>query len=145
MRNLIITLLVGFTFLIHSNALAANKHNARLPKESSPELQILRFVTKVHTAEIGSMNAKVFTTSSFAEPENSFYLVLSKIFDFDPEEETSALYNLRPFLGPTAQINKIKVDGRLLIITAIENEKKITFALLIDGFKIIYILDEARY
>jgi hypothetical protein len=95
-----------------------------LPEERATEAQILQYVTGVKSFDFGSVSAKVITTSSFAEPDQVAYLVLAKMYDYNPEEKVSAIYNLDAVLGTEAMIQKIEKGNSSIVITTTDIEGK---------------------
>ena len=101
---------------------------------TSTETQILHYLTDVNTISLGNFSARVITLSSFAEPEQSLYLLISQDAGFDPEESNTALFNLSKEIGFGYSLKSVtKVNNNEIQVSVQKQSKTKTVVISING------------
>jgi hypothetical protein len=87
---------------------------------------------------LGNYSARIITLSSFAEPGNTYYLLLSQDAGFDPEETNTSLLDLSEGLGlkSDSHIKSVKkVSSNQLEVSIEKNNKISTVKINVNGLK----------
>lgn len=101
---------------------------------TSSKTQILHYLTDVNTISLGNFSARVITLSSFAEPEQSLYLLISQDAGFDPEESNTALFNLSKEIGFGYSLKSVtKVNNNEIQVSAQKQSKTKVVVISING------------
>ena len=101
---------------------------------TSTETQILHYLTDVNTISLGNFSARVITLSSFAEPDQSLYLLISQDAGFEPEESNTALFNLSKEIGFGYSLKSVtKVNNNEIQVSVQKQSKTKTVVISING------------
>jgi hypothetical protein len=119
--------------LLSTVALAKN-----LKQVEDPQLEILNYLTDVRTIPLGNYSARLITLSSFAEPEESYYLLISHDAGFDPEEKNTALFDLKSMVPAGAKLLSLRKnhESNQLLATFVRSNKQKTVKININEFVI---------